>query len=546
MLPIVSPIPDNARHQTLVREEAVDPLAARQTAVDRDRVVFLLILAFAASLRLFHLTAPFTDWHAWRQIDTVAIARNFYERSFWPFDPEVNWGGRNGYLEAECPLIPALIAVVYRIVGPHEIAARLIIIAFSLALVWATYRLALLLDGRRSVARGAAFLMAASPGAIFFGRIVIPDTPMVFFTVLALVGFAEFSRSGSVRWMVTGASALTVACLLKLPAVFVGPAIVALLVHHRGWSALRDPRVWLAGVIPLAITAAWYWRAHVVFEQTGLTMGILGTPAKIYPASVSPGPWTNVFSKWSTPALLFDSGFYARVFLRFYHTLLLPAGFIGAVLGAFLWKAPGRRAMTAWLISLTVFFLMTENVQRGHEYYQLPFVVVAAIFFGGAAWPLFDDAWLKRHLGGGRLRLPSYIVTIALLAIASIYSSGALTIFFEPRDGAVTERLHQTGRVIDVITDDNDLAIVVDDYGIMSPILLYFAHLKGWSFEPTDVSPAVIDNLRRQGARYFITTRWSDVKSERPEAAALLEQYQALSITGAPADTRLVDLRQRK
>ena len=55
------------------------------------------------------------------------------------------------------------------------------------------------------------------------------------------------------------------------------------------------------------------------------------------------------------------------------------------------------------------------------------------------------------------------------------------------------------------ITEDNDLAIVVDDYGIMSPILLYFAHLKGWSFEPTDLSPPVIDNLRRLGARYFVT-----------------------------------------
>jgi 4-amino-4-deoxy-L-arabinose transferase-like glycosyltransferase len=411
--------------------------------------------------------------------------------------------------------------------------------------VWATYRLALILDGRCSVARGAAFLLAVSPVAIFFGRIVIPDTPMLFFTVLALVGFAEFSRSSSVRWLVIGASALAIACLLKLPALFVGPAIVALLVGQRGWSAFRDPRVWLAGLVPLAITAAWYWRAHVVFERTGLTMGIFGTQAKIYPAYVSPGPWTNVFSKWSTRALLSDSGFYERMFLRFYQILLLPIGFVGATLGAFLWKAPGRRAMTVWLISLTVFFFLTENVQRGHEYYQLPFLVVAAIFFGGAVWPLFDETWLKRHLGGGRLLLSSYTVVIALLAIASIYSSGAIAIFLHPRDGGA-ERMRRVGRIIDVITDDNDLAIVVDDYGIMSPILLYFAHLKGWSFEPTDISPGVIDNLHQLGARYFITTRWSELKSQRPDAAAFLEMYEDLPIGGAPADTRLVDLRLRK
>ena len=91
MLPIVSPLLRTDDIQTTALDRPVRPLAGRPTAV--DRVAFLLILAFAASLRLFHLTAPFTDLHAWRQLDTLAMARNFYERSFWPFDPEVNWGG---------------------------------------------------------------------------------------------------------------------------------------------------------------------------------------------------------------------------------------------------------------------------------------------------------------------------------------------------------------------------------------------------------------------------------------------------------------------
>jgi hypothetical protein len=133
---------------------------------------------------------------------------------------------------------------------------------------------------------------------------------------------------------------------------------------------------------------------------------------------------------------------------------------------------------------------------------------------------------------------------VCVLAIASIYCSSVTQVFFQARDGA--ERMRQAGRVIDVVTDDNAVAVVVDDYGIMSPILLYFAHLKGWSFEPADVSPAVIDNLRRLGAHYFVTTRWTELKNVRPEAGAFLELYQDVTIDGAPADTRLIDLRLRK
>ena len=128
-------------------------------------------------------------------------------------------------------------------------------------------------------------------------------------------------------------------------------------------------------------------------------------------------------------------------------------------------------------------------------------MVVAALFFGGAAWPLFDDAWLKRHLGGGRLLFPSYVVVVVLLGMASIYSSGAIRIFFEPQDATV--RMRQAGRVIDVITDDNDLAIVVDDYGIMSPILLIFCppqgmelrtdgHLSGRDRQPAPAGGALL------------------------------------------------------
>ena len=125
------------------------------------------------------------------------MARNFYEGSFIPFDPQVDWGGQDGYLEAEFPLVPAVIAVVYRVAGLHETLARLVIILTSLGLIWAVYRLSLALDGRLSAARAAAFLMAISPMAVFFGRIVIPDTPMVFCLVVALTGFVEYARTGS-------------------------------------------------------------------------------------------------------------------------------------------------------------------------------------------------------------------------------------------------------------------------------------------------------------------------------------------------------------
>jgi len=511
---------------------------------DRDRLALVLILALGAALRLLHVDAPFLDTHAWRQLDTAAMARNFYEDGFLPFDPQVDWGGRHGYLEAEFPLVPALIAVVYRVVGLHETAARLFIVLTGVALIWAVYRLSLALDGRLPVARGAAFLIAVSPMAVFFGRIVIPDTPMMLCLVLALTGYVEYARRGSTRWLFAGAVCLTLACLLKLPAVFVGPAIVTALVQARGWRAFRDPLVWISGIVPLALTAGWYWHAHEIFLRTGLTMGILGAPTKFYPAHVSAGPWPSIYSKWSTSTLLSDPEFYRRMFMRFYHLLLLPVGFVGAIIGGLIWRGWGRLVLAVWLVSNVVFFFVAGEVHRVHEYYQLPFVVIAAIYFGAVAWPVFDGEWLRKHIGGGVLAIVAAGAMLVIAAVSSFYASGVTESHFAPR--GMAEKMFQAGQAIDAVTADNDLAIVVDDYGIMSPILLYFMHLKGWSFDPGDMSPEVVDNLRRLGARYFVTTQWSNLARVRPEATAFLERYEIVAVPGAPPDTVVRDLRRSR
>jgi hypothetical protein len=515
--------------------------ANRALAAPADRIILFLILLLGGALRLYQVGEPFLDAHAWRQLDTAAMARNFYDGPFFPLDPRVDWGGRHGYLEAEFPLVAAAIAVLYLVFGVHEVLGRLVIIATSLALIWCVYRLSLALDGRVPAAHAAAFLVAISPAAVFFGRIVIPDTPMVFLSVLALLSFVEFGRGGSTRWLVTGSAALTLACLLKLPAVFLGPAIVTALVQGRGWRVFRDPRVWAAGLAPLALAAAWYWHAHLIFERTGLTMGILGAPTKFYPAYVSPGPWPSIYSKWSTTALLTDYSFYERMFVRFYHFLLLPAGFAGAALGAVMWRARGRLVIAVWLASNLVFLFIAGEVHRVHEYYQLPFIAIGAVYFGVAAAPLFDAVWIRERLGPGRAGPVKVGVVLTGLALASFYCSSVTQLYFAPRGGA--ERMLQAGRAIDAVTTDNDLAIVVDDYGIMSPILLYFAHLKGWSFDVGDLTPQVVENLRRLGARYFVTTQWPHFKRTRPEAAAYLERYRVVELPGAPSDTVMFEMR---
>ena len=73
-------------------------------------------------------------------------------------------------------------------------------------------------------------------------------------------------------------------------------------------------------------------------------------------------------------------------------------------------------------------------------------------------------------------------------------------------------------------SDPSALLVTVEyeQYGNNSPILLYWAHRRGWSFDKTSITPQVIELLRKDfGASYFVTTIWPVLQAARPDVVAV-------------------------
>ena len=498
------------------------------------------ILLLAAALRLLYITAPLLDAHRWRQVDTAAIARNMYRHDLNPFYPEVDWGGRRGYVECEFPLVPFIAAVAYKAWGIHEWLGRLISVVFSVGAVFALYRLGLVLLGPAG-ARAAAFLLAISPGAVFFGRTFMPDAAMLCFSITAVLGVVEYSRSGRIGWLVLGSVSAGLAWLVKLPAIVMLPVLGAAAWEARRWRALRDPALLLALAAPLVVSAAWYYHAWRIFRATGLTFGLLVHPAKTYPREVWHGPWDTLFSKWTTWQMLESGQLASEIFERLYFLHLLPWGFALAVVGMVIWRRrAGVLTTWTWVGTMLAFILVAGGGHLAHDYYQLPLVPAAALFFGAAAAPIFDGEWLARRVGSGWRGPVLAGAAVTLVGLVSFYYSGVIQSHFRPQ--SLDVRLRDAGAAIDRVTPDESLAIVVDDYGITSPLLLYYANLQGWSFDLRHIEPTLIAWLGQRGARFFATTNWPRLRERRPEAASVLERFERVPLQGAPAATALFDL----
>jgi hypothetical protein len=503
----------------------------------------VLILLFGAYFRLQYIQLPMAEKHSWRQITNADIARNFADISLNILYPRVSWGGAGEpYVGMEFPLLQWSAAVFFRWFGVHDIICRGIAVAFSLATIAGLYGLGRCLWDR-AAGRGAAFLYAISPSAIFFGRTFLSDTPMVCFSAFGVWGVASYLKTGRRSPLVWGTVTAALACMVKVPAVIILAPIAMLAWNAKRWAALRD-RALLGGVITIVLlTIAWYAHADALFHQTGLGQSIWHPSGGYSPdIMAAAGPALTV-SHWSTLSQVTDKEFYWTMVERAWMLHFTPIGTVIVLIGlAAAWRVPNRLMVDAWLATVLLFMLVTADGNRWHEFHQLPLLLPAALYFGLAARTAFDGAWLRRASPYG-LGIAASALALAGVGLLGFGQSRVVRELFRP--DALDRRPIIVGQRLRDFTPTDALVITVeyDKYGGNSPILLYHARRRGWSFDAASITPEVIRQLRdRYGARFFVTLISSVVAQQQPAVAAYLATQDRLPVNG-PADAAIYALR---
>ena len=165
------------------------------------------------------------------------------------------------------------------------------------------------------------------------------------------------------------------------------------------------------------------------------------------------------------------------------------------------------------------------------------------LYFGVAAAPLFDPEWRQR-------RLPPVLGPLALaligvlVAVQGMRASGAQTHLYRPDN--LQQRYVRTGEAVRGATAPAALIVTVEylDGGANSPMLLYFAHRQGWSFDVRSITAPEVEFLRtRHHARYFATADWDDLAAGKPDVAAFLTgTFKQIPMPEGLAGARLFDL----
>jgi hypothetical protein len=471
-------------------------------------VYLVLILVAGFSLRMYRFNNPVADWHSFRQADTASVAKEFVKNGVSLLEPRyhdlsnIQSGMDNpeGFRMVEFPFISVFVALSYKplegLIDLH-VWYRLVTIVFSLGSIALIYELGRFLDSTLSGLISAA-VFATLPFSVYYGRAILPETPMIFFSLASTLAALYFCQSKRLVWLVVSVLGSAAALLLKPVAIF--------LIAPVGIYILWQPKTrnvslaWIGGII-ISTIPLFLWRSWISRYPQGI-------PAYSWLLNGNNIRFRPAFFRWiflerlgklilgyggGVPLMVL--GYLSRTaksttpshnyYLKKLITGIKSASPIQVYLGS----------LTCSLLAYLVIFA-TGNVQ--HDYYQVMLLPLISL--------LVSRGILFLYVKKTRL---SFVLLSLFILWSWVFSWYQVKGYFNVNNWAIVK----AGRRVDALVPGD--ALVIAPY-MGDTAFLYQTNRRGW---PLGFN---IDEKISQGATYYVSTSYDD------EARMLESQYTLL------------------
>jgi hypothetical protein len=475
------------------------PTTLAQATVPRWFWPLLIGLNFVLHLPAFRL--PPVALHVWRQCNTMAVARNFYEEDMNILKPRVDRrNDTDGVTGMQFPSYEWVTALGYKAMGFHEAWPRVLNWLIYMAGVVAFYGLVKQVSGQAGAAALGAWCFAWSPEMYYHGANALPDVLALTASVAGLYWFSRWRAQPRPLTLLLSLLAVTLGGLTKLQFLAVGFPIAVFVVRdllQRRYTGVQLAQLLCYAVVAVGVPLLWYRYALELIKTSGLAdFGLEFRPADSLSAAAAI-MGHNLVS--DVPEVL----------LGYVPLALLLAGVWRLFRGPATrqaWFLPGL----AWALALAAYYFIELRQMKHHTYYMMPLLPVLLLL---ATW---GGAWLWNFR-----RARTWVLVLLLVQPALTFARISLPRWLHNGPEELAELFPAATRAeLEAATPRGPLCLVgPDDSGC---IAFYMLHKKGFGFdrpeqllEATASGKPYVATCIDRGARYLYIRDTTVVRDAR-------------------------------
>jgi 4-amino-4-deoxy-L-arabinose transferase-like glycosyltransferase len=454
--------------------------------------IFFIALAF----RLWGVTNPLLDFHAWRQTLTATLSYNFYAEGMNFLNPSPNRLNQLGAFEF--PLYTYIVAILYKVFGFHEIIGRLVAIAFSMGSIWFLYLL-----GKRYFDETSAMLAcgfyAVLPFCVYYSRTFMPESAMLFFSISMLYMFTRWLDTGKWNHFFIASLLATLAFLVKLPTLYMGGPLLFLAWNKFRGKIIYQFPLYLFVILTLAPPALWYsYVSQLHYESSGES-----------------NLWLSLITNWDVLSTLryWKLIFWTRLVEKMFTFTAFPFLILGMLRAR---ENKEQLVLHIWFFSVCAYFIIAARLNFMHEYYQVPIIPVGCLFIG----KYLADFFRQRSNTNWKADKKVWLVALMIVFIPlhSIYK--------------LNNRLHFNDSYLKISTAVQQVTLktdrlVVEDVSA-SPRIFYYSQRKGWGYSLNDkILPSLLEGLIKKGATHYVMANFN-LQEKNPKLRSFLQSNHQL------------------
>ncbi len=334
-------------------------------------VLLGIFIVFGFYLRVYHIDFPAIGYHNMKENEYISETIFFNEQGNLLHRQTYNfyglWNDSSYYEEyAEPPLIPYMTLPFWKIFGEQLWVPRLIIILFMLGSIIVIYAVTKLLTKNEYLALLGSFLLTIMPLAVYFGRNIQPESPALFFELLAFYYFIKWSENfdkktlffAALYFGISGAFKETFLIIL-IPMLFVAPyKRIGETWKKNKKEIFQQLKYSVYGIIPFIILqGAVSFAITNPLKETGIEpLSVAFARAAHWSFWVGTWPSISSYINDNYTWVLFDFALIGLLFMIIKYKTKLSKFLIGNVVG------------------LIIYLGICSGRIGGHAYYQMPFL----------------------------------------------------------------------------------------------------------------------------------------------------------------------------